>query len=485
MLVHLSQISTNAFDYISGVAYLIPGDEVASLNETEPPLAVEEEPCSSPISCDSSVPAPEAEISRYYEGVARLRKRVTTESFSSSSSGHHPFRNAEFRSVGNDLNVALEGPPRTLVLCFDGTAGQFDNDNSNVVKFFGLLKKDSREQLCYYEAGIGTRFKPGIVGSLLHWFAVLMDLAIAWYLDEHVLNGYRFIMQNYRAGDKICLLGFSRGAYTARALAGMLHKVGLLPRDNNEQMPFAYKLYKREDKAGLVLCEGFKRTYCQDVKVEFVGVWDTVASVGVIVGRTLPFTNSNSSIKTFRHALSLDEHRARFRPNLYHYLTPNDVQATQATAEEKFNDKGKATTIPVQVQGPDVLEVWFCGGHSAAGTGILFDGVALERLNIDPCPERTNKTENLDMVDAVQPIYDQLKLKPLWWILEIMPLTYMGQDKDGVWHKMFGWHLGRGRKIEDNRPCFHETVRIRMVDSSLGYKPRVIWEGKGNEVYVQ
>ncbi|RXW24075.1 hypothetical protein EST38_g1771 [Candolleomyces aberdarensis] len=459
---------------------------------------------------------------------------------------------------------ALAEHPRTLVLCFDGTAGQFDNDNSNVVKLFSLLKKDPEEQLCYYQAGIGTWFKPGIVSPLLHWFAVLMDLGIAWYLDEHVLDGYRFIMQNYRAGDKVCLFGFSRGAYTARALAGMLHKVGLLPRDNDAQMPFAYKLYQREDAAGLSLCEGFKRTYCREVKIEFVGVWDTVASVGVIMGRSLPFTNSNTSVKTFRHALSLDEHRARFRPNRYHYLTVANAQAMQAPApkhlpleftaspspesespsassssdesskeksqsvldkikakarrrrtlqsiKEKLADKGKASTAPV-VGTDDVLEVWFSGCHEDVGggsvaneaphclsnitlrwmvrqaiitnSGILFDEVALERLNIDFGPERTNKGESLDAVDAVQPIHDQLKRMPLWWILEIMPMTYVWQDKDGAWHRTFRWHLGKGRKIEDNHPHLHETVKIRMADPSLGYKPRAQWE-KDTEVYVQ
>ena len=92
-----------------------------------------------------------------------------------------------------------------------------------------------------------------------------------------------------------------------RALAGMLHKVGLLPRDNDTQLSFAYKLYCREDNEGRELCAGFKATYCQDVDIEFVGVWDTVASVGVVAGRSLPFSNSNSGIRTFRHALSLDE----------------------------------------------------------------------------------------------------------------------------------------------------------------------------------
>lgn len=93
--------------------------------------------------------------------------------------------------------------------------------------------------------------------------------------------------------------GFSRGAYTARALAGMLHKVrtfalilaglcatvafrspqiGLLPRDNLEQTPFAYKLYKNTDAESVSLAAGFKQTFCRDVKIEFVGVWLAIVS---------------------------------------------------------------------------------------------------------------------------------------------------------------------------------------------------------------
>jgi uncharacterized protein (DUF2235 family) len=63
-------------------------------------------------------------------------------------------------------------------------------------------------------------------------------------------------------------------AETSRsALAGMLHKIGLLPKDNIEQLSFAYKLYSKTDKASLALAAGFKRTFCRDVKVEFLGVW--------------------------------------------------------------------------------------------------------------------------------------------------------------------------------------------------------------------
>jgi uncharacterized protein (DUF2235 family) len=80
-------------------------------------------------------------------------------------------------------------------------------------------------------------------------------------------------MNNYRPGDKISIFGFSRGAYTARALAGFLTKIGLLPRDCNEQVIFAWKLYKRTDNEGLTLAKGFKRSFCRPVDIEFLGVW--------------------------------------------------------------------------------------------------------------------------------------------------------------------------------------------------------------------
>ena len=75
------------------------------------------------------------------------------------------------------------------------------------------------------------------------------------------------------AGDKICLFGFSRGAHTARALAGMLHKVGLLPSYNHQQVPFAYKMYTRTDELGWQQSTAFKKAFSIDVDIDFIGVW--------------------------------------------------------------------------------------------------------------------------------------------------------------------------------------------------------------------
>jgi hypothetical protein len=86
-------------------------------------------------------------------------------------------------------------------------------------------------------------------------------------------------IQSDRAGDQICIFGFSRGAFTARALAGMLQKVGLLPPCNIEQLPFAYSMYARDDKEGRDLSTEFKHTFSVSVKIQFLGVWYVIPPI--------------------------------------------------------------------------------------------------------------------------------------------------------------------------------------------------------------
>ncbi|EMD42275.1 hypothetical protein CERSUDRAFT_110803 [Gelatoporia subvermispora B] len=293
-----------------------------------------------------------------------------------------------------------EPAPRTLVLCFDGTGDQFDADNSNIIKLFTMLQKDDpAQQLVYYQAGIGTYTPPQIATPRTATISKALDEAIAIYLNAHVMSGYEFLMQNYQAGDKICLFGFSRGAYTARALAGMIHKVGLLPKDNHQQVPFAYHMFCRADETGWKQSTAFKKAFSMDVDIHFIGVWDTVCSVGLLA-KELPFVSSNGAIKTFRQALSLDEHRAKFKAN--HYNRPTDAEAKLGTkpgempkpgVRRRFNlfDKHRLS-VPVPIDEDederkeaqeetqfssadghnnmtDVLEVWFAGCHCDVGGG--------------------------------------------------------------------------------------------------------------------
>ncbi|KAI6154266.1 hypothetical protein BKA82DRAFT_4099354 [Pisolithus tinctorius] len=292
---------------------------------------------------------------------------------------------------------------RTLVLCFDGTGDQFDADNSNIVQFFSMLKKDDpSQQMVYYQAGIGTYTIPQIATPFYAKLSKTIDAMVGNNLDAHVMGGYEFLMQNYEAGDRICLFGFSRGAYTARALAGMLHKVGLLPRCNHQQVPFAYKMYSKDDDEGWEQSKAFKKAFSIDVDVEFVGVWDTVNSVGVIP-RRLPFTRANNKIRYFRHALALDEHRVRFMPNFYNRSTDADKKLGVQKGEmprstkkfssihipydkllhEKSSSNGHHQESSLQdlerrytesILQTDFDEVWFAGCHCDVGGGSVKNG---------------------------------------------------------------------------------------------------------------
>ncbi|KDQ18885.1 hypothetical protein BOTBODRAFT_103545 [Botryobasidium botryosum FD-172 SS1] len=358
---------------------------------------------------------------------------------------------------------------RNLVLCFDGTSEKFGERNTNIVKLFEVLKRDKEEeQMVYYQTGIGTFASPGTTTPVMLAISRLADLTIAWFLKEHVMGGYKYLMQHYKAGDRIFLFGFSRGAYIARALAGMLHKVGLLPPSMTEQVPFAYKMYADKGKKNEELAKDFKKTFGRNVRVHFVGAWDTVTSVGLLYPRRLPFTTSSESIVYFRHALALDERRAKFRPNLYHNppKPAGDARSGLAAEPAKPANGAKVGTESAawdQKVGPQKLravkEVWFAGGHADVGggnvenhfpyrlsnlslqwmigeayqAGLLFDMEAIERENLAP-----KGREGMNW-DAHSKPRDQLKRSLAWWILEFIPFTHRWQDADAKWHRHFGY----------------------------------------------
>lgn len=206
-----------------------------------------------------------------------------------------------------DSDPPLQG--RTIVVCLDGTGDKFDDDNSNIVHLISALKKDDPRQVSYYQAGIGTYAQNGLSSG----FEAALDMAVGSGLGLHVRDAYHFLMHSYKEGDRICIFGFSRGAYTARCLAGMIHKVGLLPPRNIQQIPFAYEFYKSDTPQGWQQSEDFKRTFSIDVSVYFLGCFDSVASVGFIP-RQLPLSSTpTNKARYFRHAMALDERRAKFK----------------------------------------------------------------------------------------------------------------------------------------------------------------------------
>ncbi|KAL0959578.1 hypothetical protein HGRIS_011288 [Hohenbuehelia grisea] len=270
-----------------------------------------------------------------------------------------------------------------LVVCLDGTANQFSVKNTNIVELYGSLDK-SDKQLTYYNSGIGTYVKESWwLKAALQQADHTIDMMIAWHFKRSVLKVYQWLSENYVNGDRIFIYGFSRGAYQARVIAGMIERVGLVHKGNNDQIAFAYELYiatiegsRRNQPASQAFksdgisqvpvsesdfsvpkdsrsvrkakrhCIRFKETLSREnVKVHFVGAWDTVSSIGVFRGQSLPETTTGMGhVCAFRHALALDERRVKFLP------------------EYASGGIGTAT-------GSNVKEVWFAGTHSDIGGG--------------------------------------------------------------------------------------------------------------------
>jgi uncharacterized protein (DUF2235 family) len=326
----------------------------------------------------------------------------TTEADRSTEPIHLP---KHMRAMADPTEQGSTGG-RTIIVCLDGTGDKFDNDNSNIVHLISALKKDDPRQVSYYQSGIGTYGANGLSRGV----AAALDMAVGAGLGLHIRDAYHFLMHTYKEGDKICIFGFSRGAYTALCLAGMIHKVGLLPPRNIQQIPFAYEFYCNDTEAGWEQSEAFKATFCIDVCVYFLGCFDSVASVGIIP-RQLPLSSTpTNKTRYFRHAMSLDERRAKFKICRHQTKDWEHIEKPKSPVHEKLNTatttvkpalpnyKDQNDQPPEYMQhqrygkshhpnltdeeyrllsghgqafDTDALEVWFAGGHSDVGGGAV------------------------------------------------------------------------------------------------------------------
>lgn len=247
--------------------------------------------------------------------------------------------------------------PKNIVICCDGTSNQPAHDMTNVVKLFFALQHGSPEQLTFYHPGLGTMEPPGALSWFERNWTTTMGLASGRGIEDDIRDAYVYLAEHYVAGDQVFLFGFSRGAYTARALAGLLNMYGLIEAGNAPLAPYAIRMMfaintaerKGDTQAAkdvFTLAARFRDTFGIPCPCHFVGLWDTVSSVGWFAHPTkLPYTANNPSVEIARHAIAIDERRAFFPPNLWR---------PSANAHS----------------GPrDLQQVWFPGSHSDVGGG--------------------------------------------------------------------------------------------------------------------
>lgn len=252
---------------------------------------------------------------------------------------------------------------RNIVICCDGTGNEIKKDLSNVLKLCRLLKKNEN-QIVFYDPGIGT------IGTENTWMRKTQKiistfcLATGTGLDQNVLRAYRFLVEHYKAGDQIFIFGFSRGAYTARVLAGFIHLVGLLRPEQVNLCDYAFKAFKSASRSNdLKIAWAFGDvTRPIRVHIRFLGVWDTVSSVLIprpdrnVLGidqQRLPYTRTNPSVEIFRQAVAIDEKRRMFQIN--RWVNPQNFEPNP------FVKDGHKPQ--------DIKQVWFAGNHSDIGGG--------------------------------------------------------------------------------------------------------------------
>jgi uncharacterized protein (DUF2235 family) len=140
--------------------------------------------------------------------------------------------------------------------------------------------------LAIYHPGVGTMGAPTARNRLEKQWTRLKGLAFGDGFLSNVSDAYRFLMDAYAEDDNVYLFGFSRGAYTVRALAGVLYMYGLLCPGNDGLIPYVTRMFAQHSRRGRGMKEtfnvahNFKQTFSRDCPLHFVGVWDTVSSIG-------------------------------------------------------------------------------------------------------------------------------------------------------------------------------------------------------------
>ncbi|WP_187273503.1 DUF2235 domain-containing protein [Methylobacterium sp. WL19] len=261
---------------------------------------------------------------------------------------------------------------KRLAIFLDGTWNTLNN-NTNVWRLKSLCDPGAPAQMVYYSQGVGTRMGEKVRGGIG-----------GYGLDNEIVDAYTWLVQAYEPGDEIFIFGFSRGAYAARSLSGLISKCGVLRPGAPLSIEQLYARYRRRteptirtllvtDPARLSgIEERWLVAHCAPADIKFMGIWDTVGSVGS------PLSSMRSKVEKYRfldthlyrsnthafHALALDEQRQAFEPTFWTQTADNDKAATC-----------RRRTLDA------VEQRWFVGAHANVGGGYPSDILAQAPLS--------------------------------------------------------------------------------------------------------
>ncbi len=381
---------------------------------------------------------------------------------------------------------------RNIVLLSDGTGNSAAKLNrTNVWWLYQALDLGSDDQIAIYDDGVGTSgFRP----------LRLLGGAFGWGLSRNVRDLYEFVCRHYRAGDHIYIFGFSRGAFTARTLAGLICKCGILDptkkvprfrllppgyediglntndglkagvrlayqsyRRSYNDAPFA-KLYRRLRDLllrAVPMPEDFRREHALEQRpdeplIEFIGVWDTVDAVGLPVDELSTmvdrlfyphrFQNQNLSrhVRRACHAIAVDDERYTFHPVLW-------------------NEDGTRDSRRIE-------QVWFAGMHSDVGGGYPDDGLAPVSLcwMMAKVRSRPGHAEGLR--------FNEHRVREIKQRAQPLGKMHDSRRGLGVYYRYSPRHVSSlchdpANEVEIAEPKIHHSVFKRIANNTSGYAP--------------
>jgi uncharacterized protein (DUF2235 family) len=358
---------------------------------------------------------------------------------------------------------------KQIVVCLDGTNNKVKSaDNTNVLRTYQLLRhNDPERQISFYQPGVGTFSSPGAWTTVGRWLSKVLGLAFGFGLRQNLGNAYAYLMNTYEPGDEIFIFGFSRGAYTARALSGMLAAFGLFRPGAENLIPYAISAMSggnadtapRTGPVATIPVAGatetgptpvmtrqastdpywsllfeFSDTFARrgangaiPVPVRFLGLWDTVEAAGTLRGTiTWPYTRHLPHVEVIRHAMAIDEWRRPFASYPVSPVTPEPG-------------------LPVQ----DLQEVWFSGVHSDVG-GMFPTGARLSDIPLKWIAQEAVRAGLLVDPTAFSTAQEQVT----------------ADDATGAIHTMpWIWLLAGGRRLRKVPPgaTVHGSVADRLA----------------------
>lgn len=331
---------------------------------------------------------------------------------------------------------------KRIFLLSDGTwqtvSQEIPTNVSKLPNLIAPVTSSNNQQLVRYEPGVGVSDSP-----------LLLINGGAWGmgLEEDIKDLYLFLVNNYVPGDHVFIIGYSRGAYTARSLAGLLHFVGLLHSEHRKRLDEAFEQY-RNRREPLENYLEFKEAYTQHVPIKCLACFDTVGSMGIPVDLPFPLnrfagidkyrfhdTTLNPDIEHAIHILSVDEERKRFKPTL---MVPHPSRGSE-----------------------QLTQLYFPGGHGGVGGGQKGEesfAANTLRFLVEEISRRCPGVEwNRDQI----PEEDDINL------LDEM------RSSASLSYRLLMWYGGSGgRRVNDIAEC-HESV-LRRFAKVKSWRPKCL-----------